>query len=100
LTISSCANRADVRDTRADHRAEAILGGRKNTAHQHVANLGRRGVDDASDFARIDELFHRLATNTGGVENQAIDIIAQARNSLLHAGRGHAEHGQADGWLG
>ena len=47
--------------------------------------------------AGIDQLFHRAAADAGGVEDEAFPVGFERRRDLLHAGRGDAEHGQADG---
>ena len=77
--------------------AEAVVGRREDAAHQEVADLRRREVDDAGEQAGIDQLLHRLAAGAGGVEDQALELVAQRRRDLLHGGRCDAEHGEADG---
>ena len=50
--------------------------------------------------AGIDELLHRLPAGAGGVEDEAIEFLLQRAGDQLHARRGDAEHGEADGGLG
>ena len=45
----------------------------------------------------VQQFFHGLAAGAGGVEHQAVIVRLQQRHHLLHAGRGHAEHADADG---
>ncbi len=66
------ADRADVGHPGADHRAETVLGRGEDPAEHHVADFGRGGVDDAFDHATLDQFFHRLAADAGGVEDEAI----------------------------
>jgi hypothetical protein len=54
-------------------------------------------VDDARDLARIDQLFHRLAADARGVEDEAVVVVAERRADLADALGGHAEHGEPDG---
>ena len=90
------ADRADIGNARADDRAEAVLGRRQHAAHHHVADFGGRDVDDGRQQAGVDELLHRLAADAGGVEDQALPVVADQLRHLLHAGRRDAEHGEAD----
>jgi hypothetical protein len=83
---------------RADHGAEPVLGGGEDAAHQHVADFGGGQVDPPAP-CRCRPAFHRLPADAGGVEHQAVIVALQPRRDLLHAGRGDAEHGQADGRL-
>ena len=50
--------------------------------------------------AGVDELLHRLPAGAGGVEHHAVILGRQRLLDGLHAWRGHAEHGEADGGLG
>ncbi len=90
------ADRADIRQPGAGNRAEAILGGGKHSAEQQVADLRRGDVEDARQQAGIGELLHRAAAGAGGVEHQAVVVALQAIDDLGHAGRGDAEHGEAE----
>jgi hypothetical protein len=57
--------------------AEPVLGGGKDAAQQHVADLGRGEVEHALHLAAVDQLFHRLPADAGGVEHQAIVVVVQ-----------------------
>jgi hypothetical protein len=87
---------ADIGHALADDGAEAVLGGREDAAHQQVADFRRGDVDDALHQAAVDQLLHRLAADAGGVEDEAVVLGLQRRGDLLDAGRGDAEHGEAD----
>ena len=45
---------------------------------------------------RVDQLLHGLAADAGGVEHEAVVLALELGGDLLHAGRGDAEHGEAD----
>ena len=49
---------------------------------------------------RVGELFHRLAAGAGGVEDEAIVVVFERGADGLDAGRGNAEHGEAERRLG
>ena len=63
---------------------------------KQIADLGGGDVDDADHGAGIDEFFHRLAADAGGVENQTLEIVVERIDDGFDARRGHAEHGEAD----
>ena len=90
------ADRADIGQAAADDRAEAVVGCREHATHQEIADLRGGEIDDAGELSGIDELLHRAAANAGGVEDEALEILAQVGRDLLHRRRGDAEHGDAD----
>ena len=92
------ADRADEGHAAADGCAKAVVGGGKHAAHQEIADFRRREVDDRGEHSGIDQLFHRAAADAGGVEDQTFEIVAQVGRDFLNGRRGHAEHGDADGW--
>ena len=85
---------------RADDGIEPARPGRQHAADDLVGDLRGGDVDHAGQKARIDQLLHRLAAGAGGVEHQAVVAVLQLLGHALHAGRRHAEHGEADGGLG
>ena len=48
------------------------------------------------DHTGINEFFHALAACSCGMEHQRFAAVVKHGADLLHAGRGHAEHGHAD----
>ena len=100
LTMSSAPDGADIGQAGLDRRAEAVLVGGKDAADQHVRDLGRRDVEEAGQQAGIAERLHRPAAGAGGMEDQAVEVALEPLRDGLDAGRGHAEHGDADGRAG
>ena len=52
---------------------------------------------NAGEQAGVAQPLHGAAADAGGVENQAVVVGFKALRHRLHAGRRHAEHGDADG---
>ena len=66
------ADRADVRHPGPGDRADPVEAGGEDAADDVVGHLGRGHVENRHDHAGVDELLHRLAAGTGGVEDERV----------------------------
>ena len=90
------AARADVGQRAAREHVEPRRPGREHAAADLVGDLGRRDVDHAGEQPGVGELFHRLAADAGGVEDEAVVVVVEPLGHGLHARRRDAEHRQAE----
>src|SRR6516165_10932256 len=91
------ATRAYIWSLAAPHRAEPVIRARKNTSEKVVTDLRGGDVDCALNEAVVQKFLHGLSACAGGVKHQTIEARSQQSYDVLHAGGGHAEHGEPQG---
>ena len=70
---------ADVRDAGAGDGAEAVGAGAEHAAAEVVGDLGGGDVDQALEHAAVGEALHRPAAGAGGVEDERVAVVEEAR---------------------